>query len=365
MRSPLFALVLSLYVGSAVAAHVAAAELKPEAVWKTDFAAAQEEAKKLNRPLVVHFHATWCGPCKMMEREVLHSPQVLKTLESGFVAVKVDVGKNRAVTDRYGVASMPTDMIIGPDGKVLSKSEGYDPAAGDRQKYISNITRIDARFAAERKQLARSNATSDDKGKTEKEVATKPSAPTKPERTVASTPDKLVPPPTEPKKVPEIAATSQPADGPANAPKQDVPVAAGPAASDSSAMLLAMDGYCPVTLRTTRAWKPGSSEIFCEHDGQIFFFTAAEKRDEFKANPGRFAPRHLGCDPVVLAQSDVAVRGSVKFGAFYEGELFLFESADSRAKFRKDPARYARLQHALKPEDVKKIASAAGQTVSD
>jgi YHS domain-containing protein len=121
-----------------------------------------------------------------------------------------------------------------------------------------------------------------------------------------------------------------------------------------------MDGYCPVTLRTTRAWKPGSSEIFCEHDGQVFFFTATEKRDEFKANPARYAPRHLGCDPVVLAQSDVAVRGSVKFGAFYEGELYLFESSDSRTKFRKDPARYARLQHALKPEDVQKIASTSG-----
>jgi len=177
---------------------------------------------------------------------------------------------------------------------------------------------------------------------------------------VAATPDKLVPPPTEPRKVPEIAATSQPAEVPANVSKQDIPVAAGTVAADSSAMLLAMDGYCPVTLRTTRAWKPGSSEIFCEHDGQIFFFTAAEKRDEFKANPGRFAPRHLGCDPVVLAQSDVAVRGSVKFGAFYEGELYLFESADSRTRFRKDPARYARLQHALKPEDVKKIASTSG-----
>ena len=50
----------------------------------------------------------------------------------------------------------------------------------------------------------------------------------------------------------------------------------------------------------------------------------------------------------------------MKFGAFYEGELYLFESADSRTKFRKDPARYARLQHALKPEDVKKIASTSG-----
>jgi thiol-disulfide isomerase/thioredoxin/YHS domain-containing protein len=365
MRSPLFALTLGLYLGSAFSAPVAAAELKPEAVWKTDFSAAQEEAKKLNRPLVVHFHAVWCGPCKMMERDVLHSPQVLKMLEAGFVAVKVDVGKNRAVSDRYGVTSMPTDLIVSPDGKVLGRTEGYDPAAGDRQKYISNITRIDARYAAERKQLARSTAPSEDKGKSEKEVATKPSTPVKSDHTVAATPDKLVPPPTEPKKVPEIAATSQSADAPVNVPKQDIPVAAGTGVADSSAMLLAMDGYCPVTLRATRAWKPGSSEIFFEHDGQIFFFTAAQKRDEFKANPGRFAPRHLGCDPVVLAHSDVAVRGSVKFGAFYEGELYLFESADSRAKFRKDPARYARLQHALKPEDVKKIASTAGQTVSD
>jgi thiol-disulfide isomerase/thioredoxin/YHS domain-containing protein len=365
MRSPLFALTLGLYLGSAFAAPVAAAEFKPEVVWKTDFASAQDEAKKLNRPLVIHFHTTWCGPCRKMEREVLNTAQVLKALDAGFVAVKVDVDRNRAVAEKYHVTSLPTDMVIGPDGKVLSKTEGYESEARDRPKYVNNITRIDARFAAERKQLAHSTATSDDKGKTDKEVATKPSTPVKPDRAVASIPDKLVPPPTEPKKVPEIAATSQPADAPANLPKQDLPVAAGTAVAESSAMLLAMDGYCPVTLRSTRAWKPGSSEIFCEHDGQVFFFTAAQKRDEFKANPGRFAPRHLGCDPVVLEQSDVAVRGSVKFGAFYEGELFLFESADSRAKFRKDPARYARLQHALKPEDVKKIASTAGQTVSD
>src|SRR5258708_26378300 len=118
MRSPIFALALSLYLGSAFAAPVAAAELKPEAVWKTDFAAAQEEAKKLNRPLVVHFHAVWCGPCRKMEREVLNTAQVLKTLDAGFVAVKVDVDRNRAVAEKYGVASMPTDLVIGPDGKV-------------------------------------------------------------------------------------------------------------------------------------------------------------------------------------------------------------------------------------------------------
>jgi YHS domain-containing protein len=115
-----------------------------------------------------------------------------------------------------------------------------------------------------------------------------------------------------------------------------------------------------VTLRSTRAWKSGSSEISFDHDGQTFYFTAPEKRDEFKADPARYAPKLLGCDPVVLADSDLAVRGSVKFGAFYEGELFLFETAQTRAKFRKDPTHYARLQHALKLEDIQRIASASG-----
>src|SRR5215472_6571721 len=114
MRRPLFALALTLSIVSGART----ADLKPETVWKTDFAAAQEEAKKLNRPLVVHFHAVWCGPCKIMEREVLHTPQVLKTLDAGFVAVKVDVDKYRAVSDRFGVTNMPTDLVIGPDGKV-------------------------------------------------------------------------------------------------------------------------------------------------------------------------------------------------------------------------------------------------------
>ena len=356
MRWQLFALTLIL----ALPAAARAVDLRPETVWKTDFAAAQEEAKKLNRPLVVHFHAVWCGPCKIMEREVLHTSQVLKTLDSGFVAVKVDVDRNSKVTSRFGVKGMPTDLVIGPDGKILSRSEGYDPAAGDRQKYINNIARIDARFAAERKQIARSNASPEDKSKAEKELVTNGGVPVKIERPVISPADKLVPPPTEPKKIPEIASTNQPADSPANASKQ--PISAPPAttAIEPSGMPLAMDGYCPVTLRTTRAWKPGSSEIFHEHEGQIFFFTAADKRDEFKANPGRYAPRNLGCDPVALAERDLAIRGNVKFGAFYEGELYLFESADSRAKFRKDPARFSRLQHVLKPEDVKKIATSAG-----
>lgn len=352
MRTRWFVVVLSLSVLSPLPIGRACAETAPPAVWTTDFAAAEKEAARLHRPLVVHFYATWCEPCRRMEKEVLRAPQVLKTLDEGFVAVKVDIEKYPKLQTRFNVTGMPTDVILGPDGKVLSRTEGYDPL--NRAKYIANITRIDARFASEGKRLARSNAAPAGKTETQSPLVaeTRPAAP---DRVVASTTggnDKLVPPPAEPRKTPlagEAPAAEHAGPGvglPATVPDEDL-----------VDVQVAMDGFCPVTLRKTRTWKAGSRDFSIEYDGQVFYFAAAEKLDEFKSDPARFAPRLLGCDPVVLSESDLAIRGSTKFGAFYDGGLFLFESAESRAKFRKSPSKFSQLRHALRPEDVKRVAS--------
>ena len=89
MRISHFVLGLCLIVVST--ATVRAADLTPTTVWMTDFTKAQAEARNLHRPLVVHFHTHWCPPCRLMEQEVLHTAQVLKTLDEGFVAVKVNL----------------------------------------------------------------------------------------------------------------------------------------------------------------------------------------------------------------------------------------------------------------------------------
>jgi YHS domain-containing protein/thiol-disulfide isomerase/thioredoxin len=364
MRTPLFALSLSLFVAALCTAPAAAADLTPAAVWKTDFAAAEAEAKSLNCPLVVQFHATkWCAPCRQMEREVLDTASVLKALDAGFVAVKVDFDKNAKVNGRFKIEKVPTALIISPEGKVLYRNEGYVSSS----KYMAKLSHIDGQYARGGKRVARADAPAADKSKTETppEIANNvPPAKTIPApeatKTVSASGNKLVPPPTEPKKVAVTSgspAATQPAQVETKPEAPEFPVEN----ARTPALLLAMDGYCPVTLRATRGWKPGSSEIAHVHEGQTFYFAAIEKREEFKANPGRYAPRLMGCDPVMLANNDLAIRGSVKFGAYYEGELFLFETAESRATFRKDPAKYARLQHVLKPEDVQKIARAVDE----
>lgn len=342
MRLSPFALGLCLIVTAAPAWRIAAAEPTPESVWMTNFSAALAEAKKLNRPLVVHFYGKSCPPCRLMEREVLHTPQLLKTLDDGFIAVKLDLVKHPKEQARFSVEMMPTDLILSPEGKVLARSEGY--LAGDKQKYLGTIARIDRQFAIEGKRLAKSDAgddpvdsninrTDEAKSRTKDAIA----GVTKPH-------DKLVPPPLEPKIL-----------GDGSTGKTPDPDNRLPAIPD----YVAMDGYCPVTLRMTRTWKAGSEKISLEHQGQTYYFSEASKRDEFKARPDRYAPSLMGCDPVTLADDDVAIRGSTQFGAYYDGVLFLFENAENRTKFKKDPLRYTRIKHVLKPEDIKRVATAS------
>jgi len=107
---------------------------------------------------------------------------------------------------------------------------------------------------------------------------------------------------------------------------------------------VAMEGFCPVTLWKTRTWKPGRQEFASEYEGQTYFLASADQREIFKQSPERYAPRLLGCDPVLLTDENEAVPGTTKFGAYYEGALYLFKNLDTRKRFRDDPEPYIRIQ---------------------
>ncbi len=75
---------------------------------------------KSEKPTLVDFYATWCGPCKTMSPIV----EKLKTKMGNQITVlKVDVDKNQHAADLFKVRSVPTFMLF-KGGKTLWRQAG-------------------------------------------------------------------------------------------------------------------------------------------------------------------------------------------------------------------------------------------------
>ncbi len=95
-----------------------------DTVWLTDYDAALKTAQATNKLVVIDFFATWCGPCRMMERNTFADEKVRQRL-AGFVPLKIDVDKQPKLAARYGIEAMPTTLVVDATGKPLATAVGY------------------------------------------------------------------------------------------------------------------------------------------------------------------------------------------------------------------------------------------------
>lgn len=82
----------------------------------------QEEVIRSDKPVLLDFWASWCGPCQMVGPILEEIAKEHSDIKAG----KINVDEERELAEQFQVMSIPTLMVV-KDGRVVNQAVGARP----------------------------------------------------------------------------------------------------------------------------------------------------------------------------------------------------------------------------------------------
>jgi thioredoxin-related protein len=117
--------------------------------WSTDLTAAQAEAKKNKKLVLINFTGSdWCGWCKKLQAEVFTTKEFDTYAKDKLVLVEIDFPQqkqqsaalkkaNEALQEKYKAQGFPTIVVLNGEGKEVWRQPGYMP--GGPKAWIAKL----------------------------------------------------------------------------------------------------------------------------------------------------------------------------------------------------------------------------------
>ena len=80
----------------------------------------KESIKNSEKPILIDFYATWCGPCKISDPLV---KEISEKYSDSIEFYKVNVDSNPELIDEYGIRNIPTFILL-EGGEIKNKLVG-------------------------------------------------------------------------------------------------------------------------------------------------------------------------------------------------------------------------------------------------
>lgn len=93
----------------------------------SNFTTILAKAKKENKLIFIDAYASWCGPCKLMVKNIFPLKTVGDYYNSNFINAKIDMekGEGIALAKKYNVKAYPTYLFVNGDGEEVHRTLGY------------------------------------------------------------------------------------------------------------------------------------------------------------------------------------------------------------------------------------------------